>query len=122
MNVEPLRNVGTQRLTNHQRSEIRATNTDVHNVRNRATGVALPNAIANLMREALHVFEHALDIGHDVLSVNAIASPATTCTGANGTQGDMHDGTILGRIDVLARKHCVTPRFKATLSRQRNQQ
>lgn len=62
--------VWLQRLGDHHWAQIAAANPNVDHVRDALAGVARPLATAHRLRAFLHLFQHCVHGGHDVLAVH----------------------------------------------------
>ena len=60
-----------ERFVGHHRAEIGAADADVDHVADALAGVALPGAAAHAIGEVRHLVEHGMDLGHDILAVDA---------------------------------------------------
>jgi hypothetical protein len=83
----------------HHRSEVGAPDTDVHDVSERLSGVALPLAGADSLRERSHALQGRVHLRDDVDPVDDQRAPA------RHPQGDVQDGAVLGRVDPIAPEH-----------------
>lgn len=111
----PLR-VVLERLGDHDRSEIGATDTDVDDRVNGLACVSLPFAGTNRVGKLLDVVEHTLHlVGTFFLDLELLAGRKDI------SQGDVQDGTIFGRVDVFPGKHGISERFHLGLLRERQQ-
>ena len=99
--VGPL--IGPQRLAHHQRPEIRATNTDVNDVRDGLAGRAAPFAAPHALGERLDARKNRTDVGHDVLTIDHHRPVATIA------QRDMQHRAVLGGVDLLTGEHAIAP-------------
>lgn len=105
-----------ERLGDHDRSEIGATDTNVDDRVNGLAGVSLPLAGTNRVGKLLDVVEHTLHlVGTFFLDLELLARRKDV------SQGDVQDGTVLGRVDVLPSKHGVPERFHLGLLGERQQ-
>ena len=90
---------GSQRSSNHQRTQIRSTNADVHDVGERPAGTAPGCTVAHVVCHIAHALENGANLRHHILAINhnwplrAIA------------QGRMQHGASFGDIDSPAFKH-----------------
>ena len=115
MNLE-IAGVRFEGLGRHDRAEIRAADADVDDIGDGFAGITFPRAGADVVAECLHLLEHAVDIGHDILAVNhdrAVRSVA---------QGNMKHGPAFGDVDLLAGEHLVDPGLEVARRRQGDQQ
>lgn len=99
-NLEVLKSFG-----DHQRAEIRATNSDVDNIFYAVSGVAFPLAGYYLFTELLHMLQNSVDIWHHVLSVDMYGPVGAIA------KGNMQNRTIFSEIDWLSREHCISELF-----------
>ena len=109
--------VRLQRLADHLGAEIRPTDADIDDIRDRLAGVPSPCARADGFAERLHFGQHTVDFRHDVLatfgqdgSVRAVA------------QRDVQNGPVLGRIDLPAAEHGRDLLLQVGLAREIEQQ
>jgi len=107
--------VRPQRFGHHHRTEIRAADADVDDVRDRLAGVALPRAAAQPLGERAHRAEHAIDVGHHIPAVDEDRSIASVA------QRGVQHGPALGAVDLGAGKHLVAPALDVLLLRERDQ-
>lgn len=91
--------IGLQGLGDHDRAEIRSTDTNVDNVLNLLASVTLPGTGADLLSESLHVVEDGIDLGDDVLALGVDGGVGDVA------EGDVEDGAVLGEVNVFAREH-----------------
>lgn len=89
-------------LSDHDRAKIRTANTDIDDGLDGLSGVTGPGAGANLLRELLHVGKHTVDLRSNVNIVNLQHLVGLIA------KRDVVDGTVLGKVDLLAGKERVT--------------
>lgn len=88
-------------LGHHHGTQVGTTNTDVDNIRNRLASVALPGARPDGLRKLLHVSKYLAHLGHDILAI------VIDGLAAQVTQGNVENGTVLGKVDAVTAKHLV---------------
>jgi hypothetical protein len=91
--------IGFQRLGDHDGAEVGAADADVDEVGDGLAGVAFPRAGADGLGEVLHVVEHGVDLGHDVLAVDEDGGVGAVA------QRDMEDGAVFRDVDFFAAEH-----------------
>lgn len=91
--------VRTQRFGHHKRTEVGATDTDVHHIRNRFAGVAFPAAGDNRFREGFHLLQHRIHFRHHIFAVHDDRGIATVA------QRHMQHCTIFRTVDLLTGEH-----------------
>ena len=101
--------VGLQGLSDHDRAQIRSTDTNVDNVLDLVTLVTLPLARADRFGEFAHVLENSVNLGHDVLTL------AVDGGVGNVAESDVQDGAVLGEVNGLAREHLGAHLLNASL-------
>ncbi len=116
MNAQALPRVGLQRLGDHDRSEIRPADADVHDVGDGLARVARPRARADRRRELLHVREDAIHVGHHVATVDDDGTIRAIA------KRDVQDRAVLRDVDLLAGEHPARPTREIRLRRERAQQ
>ena len=99
--------IGRQSLHCHGRSQIGATNPDVHHIGDRAS--------TNLIRKCAHPGKRVENAGHHILSVHVYRTTIKV------PQGRVQNGASFGVVDRGAVEHGVTPRRHACCVHQRNQ-
>lgn len=104
--------VWLERLGDHHRSQIRATNTDVHDGVDRLASVALPGATAHVFGERADMVQHSEDLLRTRLRYWAFAQVA---------QGNMQNSTILRCVDVLAAEHLIARLLNAGFANELQQ-
>jgi hypothetical protein len=97
--LEALLSVRLESLSDHDGTEVGSSDTDVDDGVDGLAGVTLPLARADLVRELLHVLQHALDLVSSRLVDLELATDVA--------EGDVKDGTVLGGVDVLASEHVI---------------
>jgi hypothetical protein len=90
---------GGKRERRHHRSEIRATDADVDDIRDRLAGRALQGAGANTVGKTPHGFQDRVYIRHHVLAVDHDRRIGAVA------QGCMKDGAAFGEVDGLSGEH-----------------
>ena len=63
--------VMAQRLVRHHGAEVRAADANINDVADALAGVAFPRAVADARGKIRHAIEHLVDLGHDVVAVDA---------------------------------------------------
>ena len=111
-----IRLVGRERFAHHARTEVGTADTDINDVGNRLAGIALPFARAYARAERLHLIEYAIDVGHDVFSVDVYGRVATIA------QRGVQYGAAFGDIDFLAGEHSLGFFLDLRLFRERDEQ
>jgi hypothetical protein len=104
--------VGPKRPVGHLGAEIGAADADVDDVADSSTGMAGPDARANLLGKGRHPVENLVDLRNHVVAVDL--DPRAS----RGTQGDVKNGAFLGDIDLLAAEHLIPPGSDAARLRQ----
>ena len=105
--------VVAQGLRRHHRAEIRAADSEIHDVADALARVTPPGSAAHALRERAHAIEHGVDLRDDVLPVQQ--EPLL----ARRPQRDVQDGAPLRGVDLLAAEHRVDARAQAGLFGQR---
>ncbi|EPE06598.1 hypothetical protein F503_02726 [Ophiostoma piceae UAMH 11346] len=93
-------------LGDHDGAQVGAANADVDNVSQLLAGVAGPGAAADLLAELLHVLEHVVDAAGDGGDLDAVDLHGPGL-GADIAQSGVVDGTVLGKVDLLAGEHAL---------------
>src|SRR5262249_57040982 len=93
--------VAPARLLPHPRPEVETADTDIDDVANAFSGMALPLAAADAVGEFGHLVEHGMNVGHHVLSVDDNRRPSWR------TQRNVQDRAIFRDVDFLASEHRV---------------
>lgn len=93
--------VGAQGRVHEQRAQEGPADADHDDRRQRLARRALPLARAHLLREGLDFVQNLPDFRHDVLAVRDELGPSGRAS------GDVEHRAVLGRVDVLSRKHRV---------------
>ena len=101
-----------KRLVGHYRPEVGAPDTDIDDVANALTGMALPFAAPNPFGKVSHFVEHSVDLGHHVLAVHDDRRLSRR------PQSDVQDGSIFRDVDLLAPEHGVDPGSQVAFFRQ----
>ncbi len=91
--------VRTQRFSHHERAEVRAADTDVHDISNGFAGIAFPAAGDNRFREGFHLFQHRVHFRHHIFAVNDDWRIATVA------QRHVQYGTVFSAVDFLTGEH-----------------
>ena len=96
----------------HDRSEIRAADSDVDHVGKNFAGEAFLLSAANRFGEGAHLLENGVDFGHDILTVHFNGSVGTI------SQGHMKNGSVFGNVDFVALEHLLDEGFDLAVFRQ----
>lgn len=96
-----------QRLGDHHRSEIGATDTDVDDGVDRLASISLPRPIPHRIGELLDMLEDVSDLIHTRLLGVQLPKP---------TKSDVQYGTVFGGVDVLSGEHLVAVFLDASLA------
>ncbi|GMR55918.1 hypothetical protein PMAYCL1PPCAC_26113, partial [Pristionchus mayeri] len=91
--------VVAQGLSHHQRTQIRSSDADVDDISDLLASVASPGARDDRSAELLHVSQHAVDIGHHILSLHENGRVSAVA------KRDVKHSTVLGEVDLLAAEH-----------------
>ena len=108
--------VVAQCLVGHRRTEVRASDADVHHGLDAFAGRPRPLTGTQPVGEAAHRVEHGMDVGHGVLAVDLEGGVPRQA------QGGVQHGPVLGGVDVLAGEHGVTALLQACRAGQIHQQ
>ena len=99
MRLKVVADVRTQRFGHHHRSQIRASDADVDDVRYPFSREASPCATSNGVTEGPHLFEDGIDFRHDVLAIHEDGTVASVA------KCHMQNGTILRCVDPFTSEH-----------------
>ena len=99
--LQALLHVGLKGLVGHDGAQVGAADADVDNGLDRLAGDADPLAGADATGEGVDLLENLVHVGDRVLAVDRQG------VGRGAAQRGMQDGTVLGDVNVLARKHAV---------------
>ena len=100
-----------QSLVDHNRTKVRATNTNTYNSLDRLARNALPLSRANSVTEGIHLVQSLVNIGDNILSVNNKRAGLSRGT----TKRCVENCSILSSINMLAGIHSVSTLFKFDL-------
>mmetsp|Transcript_11100 Transcript_11100/g.25696 ORF Transcript_11100/g.25696 Transcript_11100/m.25696 type:complete len:236 (+) Transcript_11100:1201-1908(+) len=101
VHVEVAFAIRLERLGHHHRTEVRAADPEVDDVRDGFARVPLPLARAHALDESFHLAEHRVHLGHHVGAVDKDRRVRAV------SQRDVQHGTLLSEIDLLAREHAL---------------
>src|SRR5262249_58666691 len=90
-----------ERLVRHHRPEVGTADTDIDDVANAFSGMALPLAAADAVGEFGHLVEHGMNVAHHALSLDYNRRPSWR------TQRNVQDPAIFRDVDFLASEHRV---------------
>ena len=112
---QPVLAVGLERLVGHHGAEVGPADADVDDRLDPLARHAGPLARPHAVGEGVHPVEHLVDVGHDVLAVDAQRRV--------GRQPErrVEHRAVLGDVDVLARQHGVAPPGHVDLVGEREQ-
>src|SRR5690606_19087944 len=101
-----------KRFRHNIRTQVRATDTDVHNIRDGFTCVAFPTAGYYLSGEFFHVVKNPVHFGHDIGAVDNYRFIAAVA------QGDVQHGPSFRAVDLLTAEHRAYRRLQFYFVRQ----
>lgn len=111
---ETLLSVRLESLGDHDRSEIRSSDTDVDDSVDSLASVTFPFSRTNLVGELSHVLQNSLDfVCSSFVNLELV--------GADVTKGDVKDSTVFRGVDVLSREHFVASGFDSSFFSELNQ-
>ena len=96
---------GLEGFGDHDGTEVRSANANIHDVGDRLTRVALPQPRTNLFGENFHVLAGGFDLRHEVLAIDKEGLIG------GASEGDVEDRSIFGEIDLFATEHPVAEFF-----------
>src|SRR5262245_17434832 len=96
MDVESFLSVRFQGLSDHDRAEVRPSDTDVHHVGNALARIASPLSTAYSVTKGVHVLEDRIHLKHDIRTVHQDGTIGAVA------QRNVEHGTVLGDVDLLA--------------------
>lgn len=108
--------IGLQSLGHHDRTEVRATNTNVDDRLDPLASVTLPFTAPDLLGELLHVLEHRVDFLDDALAVHLHGLVGDIA------QSNVVDGTVLGEVDGVPTEHVIAKLLQVSLLGQLDQE
>ena len=100
---------GLEGFRDHDGSEVRTSDADVHDVGNRLALVAFPRSGADLLGKVLHMLTGGLHLRHQVFALDDQGLIG------RATESDMKDSTIFSKIDFIAAKHSISEFFNLGL-------
>ncbi len=95
--------VVAQGFVGHHRPEIGPTDADIDHRADPTAGVAEPGTVPDLLCEVGHPVEHAMDVCHDIDTVD------DQRRGAGHAKSNVEHGAVLRHVDVFAGEHGVDP-------------
>ncbi len=114
--IQPLMREATQRPAHHFWPEIGSADADVDDIGDRLAAIAFPFTRTHALGKCLHLRQHRMHVGIHILPVHD-ERLALGCA-----QGSVQYGTLFGRVDLVAGKHRIAPRFHAAFARQAAQE
>ena len=90
--------ISLESLGDHNGTQVRTTDTNVDNGIDGLSGVSLPSTVSNGLGKLFYVLKYGRNLTDAFLSDLVLVKV---------TEGDVEDGTILGRIDMLSGEHLV---------------
>ena len=110
--------VGLESLVHHDRAQVGATDTDVHNGLDALAGDAGPLAVAHALSECIDLLQHGVNVCVYVLAVNGQCGGVTLGAAQCGVQYC----AVLGDVNVLAGEHRFASLFQLDLFSELEQQ
>ena len=106
---------GGQRLIGHDRTKIRAADTDVDHRLDGLAGCPSPIAGSNTVGKLAHLIEHVMDVGNDVRAILEHFAIG------RGPQRGVQHGAVFGGVDAIAAQHRGNLVVDPCVFRQRHQ-
>ena len=110
--------VGLESLVHHDRAQVGATDTDVHNGLDALAGDAGPLAVAHALSERVDLLQHGVNVCVYVLAVNDQCRGVTLGAAQRGVQY----GAVLSDVNVLTGEHCLASLLQLDLFSELEQQ
>ena len=110
--------VGLESLVHHDRAQVGATDTDVHNGLDALAGDAGPLAVAHALSECINLLQNGVNVCVYVLAVNGQCGGVTLGAAQCGVQ----HGAVLGDVNVLTGEHCLAGLLQLDLFSELDQQ
>ena len=110
--------VGLESLVHHDRAQVGATDTDVHNGLDALAGDAGPLAVAHALSECVDLLQHGVNVCVYVLTVNGQCRGVTLGAAQRGVQYC----AVLGDVNVLAGEHRLASLLQLDLFSELDQQ
>ena len=110
--------VGLESLVHHDRAQVGATDTDVHNGLDALAGDAGPLAVAHALSECVDLLQHGVNVCVYVLAVNGQCRGVTLGAAQCGVQYC----AVFGDVNVLAGEHCLASLLQLDLFSELDQQ